>query len=180
MRRFLLYRPPGGLPGWFVVLVLLLNLVALLFATFAAAEPEAQPAPAPAPRVVEMVPRAKLIKAVRARDEARADARRIRQVLAHDPTVEEALTIAAVAYGVPLSEMRSAARCESTFNPAARNGRYRGLFQFGPIFEASPFGHAGLSVWSPFASAMAAAYIVRHGGRGWSPWECSPHGAFRP
>lgn len=138
------------------------------------------PVEAPVPKVAEVVPAWKLAKAVRARDAARADARRIRRVLAHDPMVEEALTIAAVAYDVPLSEMRSAAKCESEFDPMARNGRYRGLFQFGPIFEASPFGRAGLSVWSPFAAAMATGYIVRHGGRGWSPWQCSPHGAFRP
>lgn len=141
---------------------------------------DAPPTPAPVPRVAETVPLAKLIKAVRARDEARAEVRRVRLVLAHDPTVQEAMTIASVAYGVPLSEMRSAAWCESRHNPNARNGRYRGLYQFGPIFESSPYGRAGRSVWSPFASAMATAYIVRHGGSGWAPWECSPHGAFRP
>ena len=135
--------------------------------------------PAPA-RAVATVPHAKLVKAVRARDRARAEARSLRRTLRHDPSVAEALSVASVAYGVPRGELASVAYCESTLRPSARNGRYRGLFQFGPIFEASPFGRAGLSVWSPLASSMAAAYIVRHGGSGWSPWECSPRGAFRP
>lgn len=42
---------------------------------FGAAEPEAVPTPAPAPKTVELVPRAKLVKAVRARDRAIAHAR---------------------------------------------------------------------------------------------------------
>lgn len=126
------------------------------------------------------VARAKLVKAVMARDAARAEAKRWKRVALHEPSVSEALTVASVAYGVPRSELSSVAWCESTQRPDARNGRYRGLFQFGPIFESSPYGRAGLSVWSPLASAMAAAYIVRHGGSGWSPWECSPRGRFAP
>ena len=126
------------------------------------------------------VARAKLVKAVDARNEARAEAKRWKRVALHTPSVQEALTVASVAYDVPRSELSSVAWCESRHTPTARNGRYRGIFQFGPIFESSPYGRAGLSVWSPLASAMAAAYIVRHGGSGWSPWECAPRGAFRP
>jgi len=130
-----------------------------------------------APRVV---PAAKLVKAVGQREAWRARAVRAERVLRHEPSVQEALTVASVAYDVPRTELSSVAWCESTNRPDASNGRYRGLFQFGPIFESSPYGRAGLSVWSPLASAMAAAYIVRHGGSGWSPWECSPRGKFAP
>ena len=148
-------------------------------ATFAADVPQG-PSRAAVDLAPRLVPQAKLVKAVKARDAARDEADRLERVLRHDPSVSEALTVASVAYGVPLGELSSVALCESTHRPDARNGRYRGLFQFGPIFESSPYGRAGLSVWSPLASAMAAAYIVRHGGSGWSPWQCSPRGAFQP
>lgn len=140
----------------------------------------AAPTPAPTPQVAETVPAWKLAKVVRQREMAEMRVRTLRRTLMHTPSVQEALTIASVAYAVPRSELSSVAFCESRHTPTARNGRYRGLFQFGPIFESSPYGRAGLSVWSPLAASMAAAYIVRHGGRGWSPWECSPRGAFRP
>lgn len=98
--------------------------------------------------------------------------KRLTRIVRTSPPVSEALTVASIAYGVPRAELEHVAFCESTLNPSARNGRYRGIFQMGPIFESSPYGRAGLSVWSPLASAMAAASIVRAGG--WGPWECRP------
>lgn len=98
--------------------------------------------------------------------------RRLRRTIAHQPTVAEALTIASVVYGVPRSSLSAVAWCESTHRPWARNGRYRGLFQQGPMFEATPFGRAGLSVWSPYAAALSTAYTVR--AQGWRQWECKP------
>ena len=149
-----------------------------LGATVLSAEPEQTPTPtpAPAPAVREVVPQAKLVKAVAARDAARAEARSLRRTLMHSPSVAEALTLASVVYGVPRSELSSVAWCESTHRPWARNGRYRGLFQMGPMFEGSPFGRAGVSVWSPHVAALTAAYTVSR--EGWSQWECSPRGAF--
>ena len=95
-----------------------------------------------------------------------------RRAALHSPSVSEALTLAAVTYGVPRSELSRVAWCESTHRPWARNGRYRGLFQEGPMFEAGPYGRAGLSVWSPYAAAMTAAYTVSR--EGWRQWECKP------
>lgn len=106
--------------------------------------------------------------------EIRRENRRLRRALAHDPTVAEALTIASVVYGIPRRSLSTAAWCESRHRPDARNGIYRGLFQQGPMFEATPFGRAGLSVWSPYAAALSAAYTVR--AQGWRQWDprCRP------
>ncbi len=95
----------------------------------------------------------------------------------HTPSVQEALTIASVAYGVPRGELSRVAWCESTHRPWARNGPYRGLFQEGPMFEQGPYGRAGLSVWSPYAAAMTAAYTVSR--EGWRQWQCAPDGSVR-
>ncbi len=56
--------------------------------------------------------------------------------------------------------------CESTHNPFAQNGRYKGLFQLG----WSPFG---FSPFDPVANALSAAMTVRHDGS-WRQWQCSP------
>lgn len=48
-----------------------------LVASEAIAEPEALPTPAPTPKTAEVVPRAKLVTAVRARDAARAQVRNV-------------------------------------------------------------------------------------------------------
>lgn len=85
--------------------------------------------------------------------------------------VAAALKVAAVVYGIPLRQLTGVARCESTLNPHAVNGRYRGLFQQGPMFEATPFGRAGLSVWNPYAAALSTAYTVRR--EGWKQWSCA-------
>ncbi len=106
----------------------------------------------------------------------RARAESARRTALHTPSVSEALTIASIAYGVPRGELASVAWCESTHRPWARNGQSRGLFQEGPMFEAGPFGRAGLSVWSPYAAAMTAAYTVRR--EGWSQWQCRPGGGL--
>lgn len=98
------------------------------------------------------------------------NAKRWRTAAKRDPEVNEALVLASRVYGVPLSQMRSVAFCESRFFPGARNGPYRGLFQEGPMFERGPFGD--LSVWSPYANAFTAAYTVAR--EGWRQWECKP------
>jgi hypothetical protein len=59
--------------------------------------------------------------------------------------------------------------CESRFDPTARNGEYRGLFQMGHM-ERRLFGHGS----SAHAQSRAAhRYFVRSG-RDWSPWGCKP------
>lgn len=107
--------------------------------------------------------------------QAERRARILERTLRHDPSVGEALTLASVVYGVPRASLSAVAWCESGHRPWARNGQYRGIFQQGPMFEASPFGRAGLSVWSPYAAALSTAYTVR--AQGWRQWSCRPGGA---
>ena len=82
------------------------------------------------------------------------------------PTVSYSLRLASAVSGVSYGALHSVASCESTLNPAATNGRYRGLFQLG----WEPFG---LSAFDPVANAISAGLTVRHDG-GWRQWECKP------
>ena len=82
------------------------------------------------------------------------------------PTVSYALRLASAVSGVPFTELAAVSWCESTHNPFATNGRYRGLFQLG----WQPFG---MSAFDPVANAISAALTVRHDG-GWRQWECKP------
>ncbi len=82
------------------------------------------------------------------------------------PTVGYALHLATAVTGVPYRELQAVSRCESTMNPFATNGRYRGLFQLG----WAPFG---MSPFDPVANALSAAITVRHDG-GWRQWQCKP------
>lgn len=106
--------------------------------------------------------------------ELRREIRRARAALAGraDP-VGEALTLAAIVYGVPRAELDRVAWCESRHRPYARNGSSgaSGLLQFLPSTWAStPF--AGLSPFSPYANALAAGWL--HARSGWGPWSCRP------
>jgi hypothetical protein len=82
------------------------------------------------------------------------------------PTVMYALRLASAVTGVRLAELAHVAYCESTYNPFAQNGRYKGIFQLG----WSPFG---FSPYDPIANALSAALTVRHDG-GWRRWSCRP------
>src|SRR5215471_13952922 len=73
------------------------------------------------------------------------------------PTVTYALRLASAVSGVSYWSLRSVAWCESTLNPFATNGRYRGLFQLG----WAPFG---LDPFEPVANAISAALTVVHDG----------------
>lgn len=141
---------------------------------WATAEPagHARPAPTRADRLAEQ-----LVKTRVRLDRAERRVRALERVVRHEPTVQEALTLASVVYGVPRGELAAVAWCESTHRPWARNGQYRGLLQLGPIFNSTPY--RGLDVFSPYVNVLAGAYIWRTGGRSWAPWECSPNGAFR-
>ena len=89
------------------------------------------------------------------------------------PTTDYAYRLAAAAYGVSSSEMRSIGYCESKHYPFARNGQYRGVMQEGPMFERGPFGRAGFSVWDPIANVMTAA-AARVADGSWRQWACKP------
>lgn len=87
------------------------------------------------------------------------------------PSVDHAIHLASKAFGVPLKDMRTVAKCESTFNPYARNGKYLGLFQAGPAFwAATPF--TAFDRTDPYANALATAMVVAS--EGWGQWECKP------
>ena len=131
------------------------------------------PASASAP-VAAPVPHERFKIAVEGWRAARREVRSLRRTLRHQPSVAEALTVASVAYGVPRAELSAVSMCESTHRAHARNpSGASGLFQFMPgTWAGNRFGAAGLSVWSPYASAMGAAYHVSR--YGWGAWECKP------
>lgn len=65
------------------------------------------------------------------------------------------------------------AKCESTYNPYARNpSGAEGLFQFMPsTFANTPPGRAGGSIWDPTAQSQAAAWMYSQGRQG--EWQCN-------
>jgi hypothetical protein len=78
--------------------------------------------------------------------------------------VDYALRLASAVYGVPLWQLQRVAYCESTDNPLAVNGKFKGLMQLG----WAPFG---FSPFDPIASALSAAQTVKHDGS-WRQWTC--------
>jgi hypothetical protein len=125
---------------------------------------------------------------------ANADRRRLRALLradhrelVHRQSSLEALRLASVAYQVPFDLLYRRASCESmgsapadppserTLNAYAANpsSSARGLMQFlttpnGGTWATTPF--AGFSVYSPYASAFAGAWMQAHGRGG--EWVC--------
>jgi hypothetical protein len=49
------------------------------------------------------------------------------------PTVDYALRLASSVSGVSYWQLREVSWCESTHNPFATNGRYKGIFQLGLV-----------------------------------------------
>jgi hypothetical protein len=102
----------------------------------------------------------------------RAELRRQRRVLLRRPQVVEAINLACIAYS-NCSTLWRKARCETggTFDPRSRNGDSgaAGLFQFTPsTWATTPY--APLSIWSPYANALAAGWMHAHGRGG--EWTC--------
>jgi hypothetical protein len=93
----------------------------------------------------------------------------LRRVLAHRGSTSEAIQLAAATYG-SASTLWRRARCESHLNRWAQSPTgARGLFQFLPsTFRSTPY--AGLSIWSPYANALAAGWMIAHGRGG--EWAC--------
>lgn len=138
---------------------------------------EAQPTPAPVPPVREVVPAWKLEKAVDGWRRAEKRAERLSRLLAHEPSVQEALTIASIAYRIDRDDLSSTAWCESRHNPRATNGQYVGLMQEGHGFRAaSRYFRAGLDPFSPYANLMAAAEVIAV--QGYRQWQCRPGGGL--
>lgn len=156
-------------------------IVALLgfaVAAYATGDPgPAQPTPAPEPKVREVVPHAKFVKVYGLYHRADRRADRLARVLRHEPSVQEALTIAAIAYRIDRDDLSSTAWCESRHNPRATNGQYLGVMQEGHGFRAaSRYFRAGLDPFSPYANIMAAAEVIAV--QGYRQWQCQPGGGL--
>jgi hypothetical protein len=88
--------------------------------------------------------------------------------------VQHALRLASALYGVPLRALERVGACESHLRARAKNrhSTASGLFQF----LDSTWNRAGVPGFSPFdpyASAIAAARLVRRDG-GFREWSCQP------
>jgi hypothetical protein len=96
-------------------------------------------------------------------------ARGLRRELMSRGSVQEALSLACSIYGYCDTLWRKA-RCESGLSSSARNpSGASGLFQFLPsTWATTPF--ARLSIWSPYASALAAGWMHQRGRGG--EWVC--------
>lgn len=114
--------------------------------------------------------------AVQARKDANARAhtiRRLKHVIAADVTIQQAIDLAAIAYGVDDGTLSRKASCESTgghgYNPHAKSTRSTaaGLFQFlDTTWASTPY--ARFSPYNPLAAALAAAWMhANHRGGEW-------------
>lgn len=104
--------------------------------------------------------------------------RQERRALLHRPSSIEAIRVAAKTYGASFQEMYNVAGCETgwTFDPKTKNrsSSASGLFQFlyPSTWNRTPY--ASESVWSPYANALAAAWLWKHDGKSWREWVCKP------
>ena len=115
------------------------------------------------------------------RDTARSKAgnairanRRLSRITVHRTDTLEAIRLAAITYQQSYSDMLRVASCETggSFNRYSKNrsSSASGLYQFlyPSTWNSTPY--ASESVWSPYASALAAGYMWAHGRR--SEWVC--------
>ncbi len=74
----------------------------------------------------------------------------------------EAIRLAAAAYGQSEDHLLRVAECESHLDPAAVNGQYLGLYQFGqPLWDRTPFRDFPRS--HTYAAALAASWAFSQG-----------------
>jgi hypothetical protein len=100
---------------------------------------------------------------------ARRRVHALTRTLAHRTSTREAIELACSVYG-NCSTLWRRAGCESHYNPGAHNASgASGLYQFLPAtFATTPF--ASFSIWSPYANALAAGWMMTHGRGG--EWVC--------
>lgn len=87
-----------------------------------------------------------------------------------------AIRLASAVFGVPESEMRAVASCETggSFSATSLNSSSGAAGEF--QFLSSTWARAGIpgfSVFDPIANSLAAARLVIRDG-GWSEWSCKP------
>lgn len=92
---------------------------------------------------------------------------RLKRVMTHDTTIAECVKLATIAYPT-FTESRAwkIIGVESKGNPNAKNkySTASGLFQFlTSTFASTPYGKAGMSIWSPCASSLAAGWMHQNG-----------------
>lgn len=97
--------------------------------------------------------------------------RKLRRLYVHRADVLEAIRLAANAYHIDYGHLYRVAACESGFDPSAKNPRSTasGVFQFlTSTWASTPYARE--SIWSPYANALAAAWMhsVGRGGE----WVC--------
>jgi hypothetical protein len=115
-------------------------------------------------------------RAVQARKDANARGvtiRRLKKTVEHSMTIKECVKLATIAYP-SFSESRAwrIIEHESRGYPLAKNkySTASGLYQFlTSTFASTPYGKAGMSIWSPCASSLAAGWMHQNGrGREWA------------
>jgi hypothetical protein len=99
--------------------------------------------------------------------------RHLKRKVMHQPDSLEAIRLAAITYNVDYDTMKNIASCETggSFNRYSKNpsSSASGLFQFlTGTFAGTPYGRE--SIWSPYANALAAGWMMAHGRRG--EWVC--------
>ena len=120
-------------------------------------------------------------RAVQARKDAnarKATIKRLKHTIRYSVSISECVKLATIAYpDLDLSRAWRIIGGESKGNPNARNRKAiwngehaAGLWQFIPsTFYSTPYGKAGMSLWSPCASSLAAGWMHEHGrGREWT------------
>ena len=98
--------------------------------------------------------------------------RRLQRTLRYSPTIQEAVTLATIAYPA-FTESRAWAiiRHESQGNPNAKNrsSTASGLYQFlTSTWASTPYGRT--SIWNPYAASLAAGWMHQQGRR--CEWWC--------
>lgn len=101
--------------------------------------------------------------------------RRLKKSVAHSPTIEECVKLATIAYP-DFTESRA---WQIIYHESWTSGKQfaknksstaSGLYQFlTSTFASTPYGRAGMSIWSPCASSLAAGWMHEVGrGREWA------------
>lgn len=111
-------------------------------------------------------------RAVQARKDANARAKtvkRLRKTINHNSTISECVTLATIAY----PSFTKARAWKIIHRESWTSGKQyaknkhstaSGLYQFlTSTFASTPYGKAGMSIWSPCASSLAAGWMHQHG-----------------